>query len=55
MLPLEFAQTVAGAGVIVGVAGFGVIVTVVAPLLAAQPLAFVTVSVRLRLPESPAV
>lgn len=54
-MPAEFAQTVAGDGVIAGGAGFGTIVTVVAPLLAAQPEAFVTVSVRLRLPDRPAV
>jgi hypothetical protein len=53
-LPVEFAQTFAGAGVIAGVAGAGLIVTL-QKFWAEQPEAFVTVSVRPTVPEAPAV
>jgi hypothetical protein len=52
--PVEFAQTCAGAGVIVGVAGLALMVTLTV-LLAEQPAAFVTTSVRSTVPAVPAV
>src|ERR1043165_8164075 len=53
-LPVEFAQTCAGGGVIVGDAGFALIGTFV-EFEAEQPEAFVTTSVRPTVPEAPAV
>jgi hypothetical protein len=53
-LPVELAQTCAGVGVIVGVAGDGAIVTLTV-LLAGQPDAFVTTSVRSTVPAAPEV
>src|SRR4051812_18888036 len=52
-LPVELAQTCAGVGVIVGVDGFALIVTLTV-LLVEQPEAFVTISVRSTVPEAPA-
>ena len=54
VLPVEFAQTCAGVGVIVGVAGFALIVTLTV-FVAEQPAAFVTTSVRSTVPDAPAV
>ena len=55
VFPVESAQTPpAGTPVIVGVAGFALIVAE-ALLVAEQPEAFVTTSVRFTLPEEPAV
>jgi len=55
VFPVEAAQTPpAGTPVIVGVAGFALIVAV-ALFVAEQPEAFVTTSVRFTLPEAPAV
>ena len=54
VLPVEFAQTWAGLGEIVGVAGLALMVTL-AVLLAEQPAALVTTSVRSTVPEGPAV
>ena len=54
VLPVEFAQTCAGVGVIAGVAGFALIVTL-AVFVAAQPKEFVTVRVRPTVPDAPAV
>jgi len=54
VLPVEMVQTEAVAGVIVGVAGFALIVAA-ALLVAEQPEAFVTTSVRFTLPVAPAV
>ena len=53
-LPVEFAQTSEGVGVIVGVAGLGLMVTLTV-LLAEHPDALVTTSVRSTVPEAPAV
>ena len=53
VLPVEFAQT-AAAAVIVGVAGSGLIVTLV-ELLLEQLLPFVTETLRATLPVAPAV
>ena len=53
-LPVELAQTCAGVGVIVGVAGLALMVTFVV-LLAEHPAALVTTSVRSTVPEAPAV
>jgi hypothetical protein len=53
-LPVELAQTWAGVGVIAGVAGEGLIVTLEV-LLAVQPEALLTTSVRPTVPEAPAV
>src|SRR6476619_3992678 len=53
-LPVELAQTCAGVGVMVGVAGVGLMVTLTV-LLAEQPDAFVTTSVRPTVPEAPAL
>ena len=53
-LPVELAQTCAGVGVIVGVAGFALIVTLT-EFVAEQPDALVTTSVRPTVPEAPAV
>ena len=53
VLPVEFAQTCAGVGVMVEV-GVGLIGTLTV-LLAGQPEALVTVSVRSTVPEAPAV
>ena len=54
LFPVEPAQTCAGVGVIVGVAGLALTVTAIV-LLAEQPEAFVTTSVRSTVPEAPAV
>ena len=54
VLPVELAQTCAGVGVIVGVAGVGLTVTFYV-FVAEQPDAFVTTSVRSTVPEAPAV
>jgi F0F1-type ATP synthase membrane subunit c/vacuolar-type H+-ATPase subunit K len=54
VLPVEFAQTCAGEGVIVGMAGRGLIGTLDVAW-AEQPEAFVTVRVSPTLPEAPAV
>jgi hypothetical protein len=53
-LPVEFVQTCAGVGVIVGVVGLALMFTLTV-LLAAQPAALVTTSVRSTVPEAPAV
>ena len=53
-LPVELAQTWAGVGVIVGVAGLALMVTLTV-LLAEQPEALVTTRVRPTVPEAPAV
>jgi hypothetical protein len=53
-LPVELAQTCAGVGVIVGVVGFALIVTLTV-FVAEQPDAFVTTSVRSTVPDAPAV
>ena len=53
-MPVEFAQTVAGVGVIVGVDGFVLMVTF-AVFVAEQPAPFVTTSVRSTVPDGPAV
>ena len=54
VLPVDEAQTEDGDGVIVGVDGFALIVTLVL-FVAEQPAALVTVSVRPTVPEAPAV
>jgi len=54
VFPAESVQTDAVAGVIVGVAGFALTVAE-ALLVAEQPEAFVTTSVRFTLPVEPAV
>ena len=51
---MELAQTAAGVGVMVGVAGFALMVTFDV-FVAEQPEAFVTTSVRPTVPEAPAV
>ena len=53
-LPVELAQTWAGVGVIAGVAGDGLMVTLTV-FVAEQPEALVTVRVRSTVPEAPAV
>ena len=53
-MPVELAQTCAGVGVMVGVAGLALMVTLTV-LLAEQPEALVTTSVRSTVPEAPAV
>src|SRR4051812_50214006 len=53
VLPVEFAQTWAGVGVMVGVAGEGLMVTLTV-FVAEQPAALVTVRVRSTVPEAPA-
>ena len=53
-LPVEFAQTCAGVGVIVGVAGFALIV-IQTVFEAEQPAALVMVTVRQTVPDAPAV
>ena len=53
-MPVEFAQTCAGVGVIVGVVGLALIVTLTV-FVAEQPAALVTTSVRSTVPEAPAV
>jgi hypothetical protein len=53
-LPVELAQTCAGVGVIVGVVGFALIVTLTV-FVAGQPDPFVTTSVRSVVPVAPAV
>jgi hypothetical protein len=54
VLPVEFAQTCAGVGVIVGEAGLALMVTLTV-FWAEQPPAFVTTRVRSVVPEAPAV
>jgi len=54
VFPVEFAQTDAGDGVIVGVAGLAFTVTS-AELVAVQPVALLTVSVSVVVPATPAV
>jgi hypothetical protein len=54
VLPAERVQTEVEAGVIVGVAGFALIVAV-ALFVAEQPEALVRTSVRFTFPEAPAV
>ena len=54
VLPVEFAQTCAGVGVIVGVVGFALIVTLTV-FVAEHPEPLVTTSVRSVVPEAPAV
>src|SRR5204862_7550716 len=54
VLPVELAQTCAGVGVIVGVVGFALIVTLTV-FVAGHPEAFVTTSGRSVVPEAPAV
>src|SRR5438067_2032378 len=54
VLPVEPAHTAAAAGVIVGVAGFALTVTL-ALFVAEQPAAFVTVRVSVVVPATPAV
>ena len=54
VLPVELAQTWAGVGVIVGVVGLALMVTLTV-LLAEQPEPLVTTSVRPTVPEAPAV
>src|SRR5258705_1398751 len=53
-LPVELAHTWAGVGVMVGVAGVALMVTLTV-LLAEQPAALVTTRVRSSVPEAPAV
>ena len=53
-MPVELAQTCAGVGVMVGVAGLALMVTLTV-LLAEQPEALVTTSVSPTVPEAPAV
>src|SRR6185503_14747329 len=52
-LPVEFAQTCAGVGVMVGVDGLALIVTLTV-FVAEHPAALVTVNVRSTVPEAPA-
>ena len=52
--PVELAQTCAGAGVTVGIAGFALIDTLTV-VESEQPAALVTTSVRSTVPEAPAV
>src|SRR5258705_5466284 len=52
-LPVEPAQTCAGVGVMVGVAGLAVMVTLTV-FVAEQPAALVTTRVRSTVPEAPA-
>jgi hypothetical protein len=54
VLPVELAQTCAGDGAMVGVVGSALMVTLEV-LLAEQPEALVTVSVKPTVPEAPAV
>ena len=54
LLPVELAQTCAGVGVMVGVLGFGLMVTLTV-FEAEQPAALVTVRVRPTVPEAPAL
>src|SRR5258705_1934767 len=53
-LPVEPAQTCAGVGVMVGVAGLALMVTLTV-FVAEQPAALVTTRVRSTVPEAPAV
>src|SRR5213078_2662927 len=53
-LPVELAQTDAGVGVMVGVAGLALMVTLTV-FVAEQPAALVTTRVRSTVPEAPAV
>ena len=53
-LPVELAQTLAGVGVMAGVAGLALMGTLTVLLGDEQPDAFVTVRVRPTVPEAPA-